>query len=127
MKIVSKVKKSKSARSGLVLPVGRVHNYLRKGNFAPRIGSGAAVYLTAALEYLLAEILDLSSNAATDNKKTRVYPRHILFAIRHDEELNKMLSGVVISQGGVVPNIQPQLLPKKTTKRKDQASQDGEE
>lgn len=118
--MVSKVKKSKSARAGLHFPVGRVHSYLRKGNFAPRIGNGASVYLAAALEYLSAEILDLAANAATDNKKSRVYPRHILFAIRHDEELNKMLTGVTISQGGVVPNIQPQLLPKKTMKRKEE-------
>lgn len=31
-------------------------------------------------------------------------------AIRNDEELNKLLGGVVISQGGVVPHIAPELL-----------------
>ncbi|CAF1505333.1 unnamed protein product, partial [Adineta ricciae] len=31
-----------------------------------------------------------------------------------DEELNKLLSGVTIAQGGVLPNIQAILLPKKT-------------
>ena len=35
-------------------------------------------------------------------------------AIRNDEELNKLLSGVTIAQGGVLPNIQAILLPKKT-------------
>jgi histone H2A len=35
-------------------------------------------------------------------------------AIRNDEELNKLLSGVTISQGGVLPNIQAVLLPKKS-------------
>jgi histone H2A len=35
-------------------------------------------------------------------------------AIRNDEELNKLLSGVTIAQGGVLPNIQSILLPKKT-------------
>lgn len=122
--MASKIKKSKSARAGLQFPVGRIHSYLHKGNFAPRIGSGASVYLTATLEYLAAEILELASNAASDNKKTRVYPRHILFAIRHDEELNKMLNGVTISQGGVVPNIQPQLLPKKTMKKKEEKARE---
>lgn len=114
----NKIKKSKtkSSRAGLEFPVGRVYSYLRKGNFAPRVGNGAAVYLTAAIEYLCAEILELAAKAAQDNKKTRVYPRHILFAIRHDDELNRMLSGVTISQGGVIPSIQPQLLPKKTMK-----------
>ncbi|KAH9277481.1 Histone H2A [Echinococcus granulosus] len=37
-------------------------------------------------------------------------------AIRNDEELNKLLGGVTIAQGGVLPNIQAVLLPKKTEK-----------
>jgi histone H2A len=53
-------------------------------------------------------------NAARDNKKTRIIPRHLQLAIRNDEELNKLLSGVTIAQGGVLPNIQTILLPKKT-------------
>ena len=37
-------------------------------------------------------------------------------AIRNDEELNKLLAGVTIAQGGVLPNIQAVLLPKKSEK-----------
>jgi histone H2A len=36
-------------------------------------------------------------------------PRHLQLAIRNDEELNKLLGHVVISQGGVVPFIQPEV------------------
>jgi hypothetical protein len=39
-----------------------------------------------------------------------IVPRHLQLAIRNDEELNKLLGGVVISQGGVVPHIAPELL-----------------
>jgi histone H2A len=35
-------------------------------------------------------------------------------AIRNGEELNKLLAGVTIAQGGVLPNFQAVLLPKKT-------------
>lgn len=38
----------------------------------------------------VAEILELAGNAARDNKKGRVTPRHILLAIANDEELNQV-------------------------------------
>ena len=107
--------KTKSNRAGLQFPVGRIHRMLRKGNYADRVGAGSAVYMAAVLEYLAAEVLELAGNAARDNKKARINPRHILLAVRNDEELNKLLSSVTISQGGVLPNIQAVLLPKKTT------------
>ena len=109
--------KSRSSRAGLQFPVGRIHSLLRKGNYAERVGAGAPVYLAAVLEYLSAEILELVVNAARDNKKTRIIPRHLQLAVRNDEELNKLLAGVTIAQGGVLPNIQAVLLPKKTEKK----------
>merc|ERR1711939_1257744 len=119
----SKSAQSRSSKAGLAFPVGRVHRLLRKGNYAQRVGAGAPVYLAAVLEYLAAEILELAGNAARDNKKTRIIPRHLQLAIRTDEELNKLLGHVVISQGGVLPQIQPELLPAKS-KKGDKASQD---
>lgn len=53
------------------MPVGRIHRILKNGNYAPRIGGGAAVYLSAVLEYLAAEILELAAKAADDNQRTR--------------------------------------------------------
>ncbi|TRZ00578.1 hypothetical protein DNTS_004500 [Danionella cerebrum] len=108
--------KTRSSRAGLQFPVGRVHRLLRKGNYGERVGAGAPVYLAAVLEYLTAEILELAGNAARDNKKTRIIPRHLQLAVRNDEELNKLLGGVTIAQGGVLPNIQAVLLPKKSEK-----------
>ncbi|OIR58501.1 MAG: histone H2A [Amphiamblys sp. WSBS2006] len=110
---------SRSERSGLQFPVGRVHRFLKKGNYARRVGSGAPVYLTAVLEYLTAEILELSGNAALDNKKKTISPRHLQLAIRNDEELNKLLENVTIASGGVVPNIHTALLPSSQGKKKE--------
>jgi len=104
---------SRSARAGLQFPVGRVSRFLRKGRYGARVGGGAPVYLSAVLEYLAAEILELAGNAARDNKRTRITPRHIQLAVRNDEELNKLLGGVTIASGGVLPNIHAVLLPKK--------------
>lgn len=105
---------SKSAKAGLQFPVARVGRYLKKGKYATRVGAGAPVYLAAVLEYLCAEILELAGNAAKDNKKSRIVPRHVQLAVRNDEELNKLLGGVTIAGGGVLPNIHAVLLPKKS-------------
>ena len=80
---------SRSTKAGLQFPVGRIARYLKKGKYASRIGAGAPVYLAAVLEYLAAEVLELAGNAARDNKKTRIVPRHIQLAVRNDEELSK--------------------------------------
>ncbi len=73
---------SKSLKAGLQFPVGRISRFLKKGKYASRVGAGAPVYLAGVLEYLTAEVLELAGNAARDNKKNRIVPRHILLAVR---------------------------------------------
>lgn len=96
---------SRSSKAGLQFPVGRVGRFLKKGRYAKRVGSKAPVFMAAVMEYLTAEILELSGNMAKEAKKTRIIPRHIALAVRTDEELGKFLSHVTISTGGVVPGI----------------------
>ena len=105
---------TKSSKAGLQFPVGRIGRYLKQGKYATRVGGGAPVYLAAVLEYLCAELLELAGNAARDNKKSRIVPRHLQLAVRNDEELNKLLGSVTIASGGVLPNIHAVLLPKKS-------------
>lgn len=64
------------------------------------------------------QVLELAGNAARDNKKNRIVPRHIQLAVRNDEELSKLLGAVTIANGGVLPNIHGVLLPKKAGKGK---------
>lgn len=139
---------SRSQKAGLQFPVGRIARFLKAGKYAERVGAGAPVYLSAVLEYLAAEVcetllitsqffffffeylllffildfwfqvLELAGNAARDNKKNRIVPRHIQLAVRNDEELSKLLGTVTIANGGVLPNIHQTLLPKKMGKGK---------
>lgn len=60
----------------------------------------------------------MAGNAARDNKKNRIIPRHIQLAVRNDEELSKLMGGVTIANGGVLPNINQSLLSRKAGKGK---------
>ncbi|XP_042241767.1 histone H2A, sperm-like [Homarus americanus] len=112
-------RKTASHRAGLQFPVGRIHRYLKASLFKQRLSFQSSVYLAAVLEYLCAEILELSGNLVLESKKVRITPRHILLAVRHDTELSQMLEDVTIPEGGVVPHIQPVLLPKKQSAFKE--------
>ena len=118
-----KKSQTRSSKAGLQFPVGRIGRYLKRGKYATRVGAGAPVYLSAILEYLTAEILELAGNAARDNKKNRIIPRHIQLAVRNDEELNKLFGGVTIASGGVLPNIHQVLLPKVSAKEPKEKSE----
>lgn len=109
----NKERVSISKRAGTLFPVSRLRRYLRGCTHRLRIAVGAPIYQAAVLEYLSAEILELAGNAAKDNKKSRITPRHILLAIANDEELNKLLKNVTIASGGVMPHIEPALLGRK--------------
>ncbi|KHN70726.1 Histone H2AX [Toxocara canis] len=103
---------SKSARAGLQFPVTKFHRLMKEAHRAKRVTQSAAVYLSAVVEYLSAEILELSGNACRDNKRKRLVPRHILLAVKNDEELDRMCSKVTIRQGGVLPFVHPVLFAK---------------
>ena len=82
------------------------------------ISASAPVYLSAVLEYLTYEILDLSLNYCKDNKRGRITIRDIEISVRNDEELNKIFRKLNVSfiGGGVIPFIHNSLITKKKKK-----------
>jgi histone H3/H4 len=138
--VVKRPNRTLAKKSGLTFPVFNIRKTLRRGHYANRIqtgknflrlkikseinflmfSQGASIYMAAVLEYLTAEVLELAGHACHDNKKKRIIPRHIQLAVRNDEEIDKLLGGITISQGGVLPNILKVLLPKRSKSGKNE-------
>lgn len=99
------------------------------------------MYLTAILEYVAAEILELAGNAARESKpsRVRINPRDVMLgknsqknasvtgsrapaAIRQDEDLNSTFDAAIIPGAGVVQHIHSALTkPSKKAKKKSES------
>ena len=97
---------------GVIFPIAKINSMLKSGRYSSRIGASAGVFLAGALEYITAEILELSGDHCHENKMQTIQPRHINLSIRSDEELSKLISLTTISSGGMTQNISQYLVPK---------------
>ena len=103
--MTKEISEPRARRAGLAFPVSRIARYMKQGKFSPRIGGNAPVYLTAVLEHMVAEVMDLAGKVALAEGRTRITPRHIQLGMRNDAEFIRLLGGVTIGSGGVMPNL----------------------
>ena len=80
---------------------------LKTGRYSQRVGIGAPVFLAAVLEYLVAEILELSVMVVKQKKKARIVPRFIFLGLKEDEEFKKLFASTIIQGSGVKPQPRP--------------------
>ncbi|KAN0042726.1 hypothetical protein ACTA71_012649 [Dictyostelium dimigraforme] len=101
----------KSIKAGLIFPVGRIHRMLKNKVPLKRVSILSSVYLAAILEYLVSEVLELTITQVSVQSKEyhnvrRISPRHLLIAIKSDEELDNLIKiSTTIAGGGVIPYI----------------------
>jgi histone H2A len=69
----------------------------------------ASVFLCGAVEYIVAEVLEIAGNKRQEDTKTQpekqVTTRHIMLCIKNDEELNRMFIKAIFPEAGVIPYI----------------------
>ena len=125
--------------------VTRIHRQLRKGPYASRIGSCAPVFFAGVLDYLCGEILEIAGNQqpylnsdfsrgsnffsvgdlSRKQGKDKIVPRHVMLAIKNDQELDALLKGVLLQGAGVKPHIEPGLR-KKEDDEEEEEEEEGE-
>jgi histone H2A len=97
--------KTKSAKAGLVFPVSRVNRHLRDAKNMKRVGAGAPVYLAAILEYIAAEVLEISGNATAKDNRKRITHQDVMRCIRNDPELHRATLGAVLSTENCIKGV----------------------
>lgn len=124
--------KRKRIQGDLIFPVKTIKRNL-KGMFGMKkvyknnrnkestnITLDSAIFTAAVIEYLTAEVLELSGECSKQMKKTRIVPRHIMSAVRMDEELNVLFPrSTTISCAGVLPKPMPAFLTRNNVPRKE--------
>ena len=83
--------RSKSDKSGLVLPGSRVHSRMKKA-MGPkgRVSSTSPIYLCAVLETIGTEILASAGKFTRDAGRQRISPEDLIAGIRGDDDLSRL-------------------------------------
>lgn len=73
-KAVKTVRTNTAEKAGLLFPVQRFGNMLRRGNFASQVSVKAAVCMSSVLEFLVRELLEVTVKITIDQKLKTITP-----------------------------------------------------
>lgn len=124
----SRLANKKKLQGDLIFPVKRMRKDLRIRMSPVKRSKGikriitteSAIFTAAVVEYLVAEVLELAGECAHQLNKKRLVPRHIMAAIRMDEELATFIpKETVFTKAGMMQKEIPTFLLKNNIPRKD--------
>ena len=102
--------RTRAQKAGIIFPPSRARKLIM-GYWRNNIGSGSEIYLAAVLEYICAEILDISGNNARDRKRARIDDRSLFLAIENDYDIRQLSKNIKFEiLGGVIPTIHSSLM-----------------
>ena len=107
---------SANKKAGTIFPVGRLNTMIRRGRYSARVGASAGAFMAAVLEYVTAEVLELSGDLCHQAKNKIIQPRHLNLGLRQDDELSKLLAEATITSSSVQHHVHDFLLPHKGKK-----------
>lgn len=80
----------------MIFPVSRIRNDLKKFISNCRVGESTAAYLSGVLECTLRHLVIYSNQIRTIWEEPFITPRHILWALRTNLELDTLTKSVII-------------------------------
>ncbi|XP_054720642.1 histone H2A-beta, sperm-like [Uloborus diversus] len=103
----SKRQRLSSRRPDVSFPIGEVHQLLESKFTSGRVRSEAAVFLTAIIEYVAAELLELAINHArsrtgSTKKATQLTPEDIDYVIAQDPALKELFERISSMSSGSI-------------------------
>lgn len=93
--------------TGLVFNCYNMRRKLLSKGRVKKVKSEAAVYMAAVLEFIVAELMEISGNFSRVLKTKTIKPRHMRLAIDEDDEFKELFESahVVLPGAGVCPRI----------------------
>ena len=94
-----------SEKVGLLFPVSRIRRKYKEKFECNRYSDKAFVFLTSVLQYMCAEILEVSGDQAKNDGVKRIMPRHLFKGIKLDNELKEFFENAIIPEAEFISKL----------------------